>query len=215
LEQAQRSKRRGNILEEIPQDQPPIAISISTMTAIGSAISDLYKTENMAMSEDLKSEMTKFMKRYRRTINQMKQRGNGIHCDYSVGYVKALLIHVSEMAVYEGKRPIRAKGYALASIALKSTANRLGSVYTHIFTILCWNLFERSCNVGKLMLHHISWVHDNLKIVLPKHKGDQEGTRIYPKHIYAKPLRPKVCPILALALYVFSRCVLMSENTTR
>jgi hypothetical protein len=76
LGQVQRLKLRGNILEEIPQDQPPIAVS--TMTAIGSAISDLYKTENMAMSEDLKSEMTKFMKGYRRTINQLKQRGNGI-----------------------------------------------------------------------------------------------------------------------------------------
>lgn len=117
------------------------------------------------------------------------------------------------MAVFEGKRPISAKGYMLlASFALKTTTNRLGSVYTHAFTVLCWNLFARSCNVGKLMLHHISWENDSLKIVLPKHKGDQEGARIYPKHIFANPLRPKVCPVLALALFVFSCLRNQREN---
>jgi hypothetical protein len=54
------------------------------------------------------------------------------------------------------------------------------------------------------MLQHISWENDSLKIVLPKHKGDQEGARIYPKHIFANPLRPEVCPVLALGIYVFS-----------
>lgn len=109
------------------------------------------------------------------------------------------------MAIYEGKRPISAKGFMLlASFALRSTNNRTGSVYPHAFTILCWNLFARSCNVGSLMLQHISWENDSLKIVLPKHKGDQEGARIYPKHVYANPLRPEVCPVLALGIYVLS-----------
>lgn len=110
-----------------------------------------------------------------------------------------------EMAIYEGKRPISAKGYMLlAAFALRSANNRLGSVYPHIFTILCWNLFARSCNVGSLMLQHISWENDSLKIVLPKHKGDQEGARVYPKHVYANPLRPEVCPILGLGIYALS-----------
>ncbi len=73
LGQAQRLRLRGNSLEEMPEDQPPIAVS--TMTAIGSAISDLYKRQNIAMSEELKSEMNKFMKGYRRTVNLLKQRG--------------------------------------------------------------------------------------------------------------------------------------------
>lgn len=49
------------------------------MTTIGSAISDLYKSQNIAMNDDLKSEMTKFMKGYRQTINMLKQRGNFSH----------------------------------------------------------------------------------------------------------------------------------------
>lgn len=46
---------------------------------------------------------------------------------------------LGEMAVYEGKRPISAKGYILlAALALKATTNnnRLGSVYNHVLTIL-------------------------------------------------------------------------------
>lgn len=74
LGQAQRLRLRGHQLEEKPGDQPPIAVS--TMTAIGSAISDLYKSQNISMSEDLKSEMNKFDMKGYRTINLLKQRGN-------------------------------------------------------------------------------------------------------------------------------------------
>jgi len=88
------------------------------------------------------------------------------------------------MSIYEGKRPISARGYLLlAAYALRSADNRLGSVYPHVFTILCWNLFARSINVGALMLQHISWENDCMKITLPRHKGDQEGARIYPKRL--------------------------------
>lgn len=65
--------------------------------------------------------------------------------------------------------------------------------------------------MGNLMVQHISWGNDCLKIVLPKHKGDQEGIRIYPKHVYANPLRPEICPVLALGLYVFS-CLRSHRN---
>jgi hypothetical protein len=73
LGQVQRLKLRGNQIEEIPADQPPIAVS--TMTAIGSALSDLYKKANTTIAEDLKSEINKFMKGYKRTINNLKQNG--------------------------------------------------------------------------------------------------------------------------------------------
>jgi hypothetical protein len=210
LGRVQKLKLAGEALHEIPLDQPPIAVS--TMTSIGSALSDLYKSRNLTMAEDLKSEITKFMKGYRRTINNLKQRGE---IDCFVHHVFCLLqIRCSgEMSIFEGKRPISAKGYILlATYALSSADNRLGSVYTHIFTILCWNLFARSCNVGTLMLQHISWENDSLKIVLPKHKGDQEGARIYPKHVFANPLRPEVCPVLGLAIYIFSCLRAQREN---
>jgi hypothetical protein len=39
---------------------------------------------------------------------------------------------------------------------------------------------------------------------MSKHKADQTGEKITPKHIYANPWNPEICPILALSLHVFS-----------
>lgn len=36
-------------------------------------------------------------------------------------------------------------------------------------------------------------------------KNDQEGQNAYPRHIYANPDNPAICPILSLALVVFTR----------
>jgi len=73
LGEVHRLKVNGVTLVAIPADQPPIAVS--TMTAIGSALSDLYKTRNVTMCSSLKSEISNFMKGYRRTINDLKQTG--------------------------------------------------------------------------------------------------------------------------------------------
>lgn len=71
--QVQRLKLHGNQLEPIPADQQPIAVS--TMTAIGSALSDLYKKAKLTMADDLKMEINSFMKGYKRKINALKQNG--------------------------------------------------------------------------------------------------------------------------------------------
>ena len=54
------------------------------------------------------------------------------------------------------------------------------------------------------MLEHISWEEDSLTVVFPAHKGDPEGNDASPKHVYANPVHPHVCPVLALAVLVFS-----------
>jgi hypothetical protein len=50
------------------------------------------------------------------------------------------------------------------------------------------------------MLEHMSWAGDSLVISLPKQKNDQEGSRNYPRHIYANSEDPAICPILALGI---------------
>lgn len=52
--------------------------------------------------------------------------------------------------------------------------------------------------------HHLSWSNDSLVIDLSKQKADQTGEKITPKHLFANPYNPSICPILALALHVFS-----------
>ena len=78
-------------------------------------------------------------------------------------------------------------------------------VFAHTFLILAWNLMARSNSVGSLMYQHVSWENDSMVIRLPKHKGDQEGKNSYPKHVFANPNDPSICPVLGFAVYVFTK----------
>jgi hypothetical protein len=99
---------------------------------------------------------------------------------------------------------------------LKGSTNgpvRDGEIYIQLFIVMSWNLFARSHSVATLMLHHFEWKEDSLLVTLPKHKGDQEGTNVVPKHVYANPKNPLICPILSLAIYMFSTNLFHRENT--
>jgi hypothetical protein len=106
-----------------------------------------------------------------------------------------------ELPAMEGKAPLTFTGYDLiARYAISSGT----SSYAWLYVVLCWNLISRSNNVGNLMFEHISWKGDALIVFLPKTKGDQEGENAFPRHLYANPENGAVCPVLALAVHVFS-----------
>ena len=52
------------------------------------------------------------------------------------------------------------------------------------------------------MFDHISWNGDAMVVNLPRQKGDQEGVRCFPKHIYANHNDPLLCPILTIGLHI-------------
>jgi hypothetical protein len=52
------------------------------------------------------------------------------------------------------------------------------------------------------MYSHMEWKEDALCVYFAHQKNDQMGERPRdPRHIYANPLIPEICPILALGLY--------------
>ena len=53
------------------------------------------------------------------------------------------------------------------------------------------------------MLQNVSWKQDAMVITTPMHKGNQEGNNCYPKHVYANPVNPAICPILSMASLIF------------
>ncbi|TXT28995.1 MAG: hypothetical protein FD136_1915 [Chitinophagaceae bacterium] len=53
-------------------------------------------------------------------------------------------------------------------------------------------------------MHHFTWDNDSLVVQFDKQKGDQTGESVTPKHVYANPHEPSICPLLSLALLVFS-----------
>ena len=81
---------------------------------------------------------------------------------------------------------------------------RKGNLFSHLFLVLCWNTMVRNCNCDDLIFEHCVWVQDCFGISIKKTKTNQDGTKTVQqavKHIYANPLMPEVCPVLALALY--------------
>ena len=79
-----------------------------------------------------------------------------------------------------------------------------GNMFAHLFLILCWNTMVRNCNCDDLIFEHCAWVGDCFGISVKKTKTNQDGTKTVQsdiKHIYANPVMPEICPILALALY--------------
>ena len=55
------------------------------------------------------------------------------------------------------------------------------------------------------MLSHVSWRDDHLTCTLPRTKTDQCGESTFPRSIFATPLDPLLCPILAIAVSILSR----------
>jgi hypothetical protein len=165
--------------------EPVEYCSFSHVSSFRSCIIDMYKQNNVSLDSSTQKLFENFVGGYNRNIAELKLKG--------------------EMSLTEGKRPITFDGYQfIASQALRSS-NSSQSPFVFSFVLLCWNLMARSISVGSLMYKHISWEQDSLVICIPKHKGDQEGKRSHPKHVYANPINPQICPVLGLAVHVFSR----------
>jgi hypothetical protein len=107
-----------------------------------------------------------------------------------------------EVPLTEGKAPLNFQSYRmLAARTLDCSADFELSIFGHLFLTLCWNLIARCNFVATVLFRHISWENDSMVVVFPPHKGDQEGRNALPKHVFANPDNPDMCPILALAIF--------------
>ena len=121
----------------------------------------------------------------------------------------------------EGKSPLPFPAYIyLAKKTLRSVGDYRLSTFAHVFLTFSWCLIARCVSVSSLLFEHISWQGDALKIVFPTPKTDPDSTKFSPKHVYANPLCPHICPILSFAIFFFtlgmrrigSRCVVFGDN---
>ena len=159
--------------------------SLQHINGYRSAIVFEYKKNGIRVTEDMTRLFEGVLSGYKRIVADKKQNG--------------------EMAMGEGKQPLSFTGYRyIANVALTAKREIGAAMFAHVFLILCWNLMARCHSVSCLMFEHISWEQDSMIIVFPQHKGDKWGKDAIPKHLYANPTMPVICPILALAVYLFS-----------
>jgi len=184
----------GDTLEDILKryENTPDPYSVSVVVGYRSALMDLYTRAYLTMDGDLNKRLKTLLDGYEKTVTYLKK--NGL------------------MKISEGKSKILFSGYQmLAGTFMKLLPDARGKrggnwstvIFSWTFFVLMWNLMSRSDSVDSLMLTHFDWDEDSLIIEEQGHKADQKGEFKYWKHIYANPLNPDVCPILALAVHLF------------
>jgi hypothetical protein len=64
----------------------------------------------------------------------------------------------------------------------------------------------RTSNIGALHYNAFDWSQDAMVISFATTKTDKKGERTEEtaKHVYANPIMPQICPVLSLAVYIFS-----------
>ena len=163
-----------------------------------SALVDLYKQRRITIPDDIRLLMNEFFGGLKRKHAELRQDG--------------------EVPTTEGKAAMTFPGYKFvankAVTANDGQADAVPYLFAWVFLVFAWNLMARSVSVAGIMFDHIGWANDCLTVVFPKHKGDQVGNNAAPKHVYANPSNPTICPILALAVMVFSNGM-RREGTSR
>ncbi|OWY93367.1 hypothetical protein PHMEG_00037265 [Phytophthora megakarya] len=133
------------------------------------------------MSAELDREMSCHFKGLQRTVAAAVSQGRG--------------------QIKVGKDPMPFDLYKQVAFAmLKSTSRDM--IFARTFMILSWNLMSRAANTVSICYGHLEWREDALCVYFAHMKNDQRGARPRdPRHVYANPVFPTVCPILALGKF--------------
>ena len=108
--------------------------------------------------------------------------------DFISGYKRNIAYEklAGHVTLQEGKRAVTFESYRkLAQLATSAATSASQYINMTLFMLLSWNLMCRSISTANLMYTHMTWIGDALVVNLPKTKGDQEGSKSYPKHMYA------------------------------
>ena len=160
--------------------------SVSHMGGHRSALVDYYKIVHKRKFEpELDTRLSALLSGFKRQVAQAKQDG--------------------VIKITEGKQPLTFAGYRLLSEILFKLPNSTISTFAWPFLILCWCLMARSNSVANILFQHVSWETDSLIIQFAQHKGDKEGQVKFGRHVYANPREPTICPILSIAVLIFSK----------
>ena len=160
------------------KDQPP---AFSTVRQYKSALVWYYQECKFTLLPELNQSLELLLNGYKRKVSSYKLEG--------------------KMPVFEGKYHLTFDGYCLLASTLLVSQMLFGWPYL----VLQWNLIARTATVSGIMMEHVGWEGDSLLVSTPKHKGDQEGVKCFSRHLYANPLNPAICPVLALAVLTFTR----------
>jgi hypothetical protein len=157
------------------------SLSYSSYNTHRAGLFNLFRLYNVAMPNTLERELTTLFKGLKRKIAR----------DTTAGTEK----------IKVGKDPLSFSLYQFLCTSLLKEKCK-DAIFTRTFLIISWNLMCRASNGFQIQFAHMEWKEDALRIYFAHMKNDQCGERPRdPRHIYANPVLPEVCPILALGIY--------------
>ena len=181
-----KKRRRGEVVRDGDVDEVEVRLSASSYESACSALSHLY-TDAGLNKEAISPELWKKLSSYKKGSRRM---GASEKKDFG-------------LKLSEGKRPLSYQAYKrLATLLFRS--EKAEHIAAHAFLVLEWNLIARAENCVGAKIDHIHFHRDALLFNFAKTKTDQEGTKNidHPWHVYANPIDPAVCPLLALSRHI-------------
>ena len=159
-------------------------LSYSSYNTHRAALFNVFRDYKISMSESLQSELKNHFRGLKRTTTKTVAEGGG--------------------RIKTGKDALDFGLYKFLCLEfLKSS--RPDFIFAHCFMIFCWNLMCRAGNMASVCWSHLEWRNDALGIYFAHMKNDQFGERPRdPRHVYANPLIPEICPVLSLGVYLMT-----------
>lgn len=86
------------------------------------------------------------------------------------------------------------------------------ALFCWAFLIWTWNLINRSITTAVMPLVHLGVEGDAMTVQKGRSKKDKKGANSMTAHVYANPSVPSICPVLALATFLFSQTVIPERS---
>jgi hypothetical protein len=163
----------------------------SSLAHVFSAFRDVYSVHAQGVPESLDIYFTNSYRAYLLFISQQKLDGLYPDTINSIGFSVSTYQQICDKLV---------RYWASGRGSCNSAVRHL-----HPFFLFSFSLLGRAERIGRLRFQWMSWTDDCLLVKVPTTKSDQSGSMSYFKRVYANAINPAVCPILALAIVVFSR----------
>ena len=168
-------------------------LSATGYGGIRSALTHLYRMCGKEMDEEFRKDLSQFMSGMKRHVAAQK-RDSGVNLD-------------------EGKKAMSFDVYRRMCKELYCSEGD-DCIFAHAFLTMEWNLMARSDNCVNMHVQHIQWNTDCLVFYFGTSKSNQTGERSQdPWHVYANPEVPEICPVLAMAKYLFSSPDILTSNS--
>lgn len=214
--------------KRVPWNGAEKHLSVSSISDVTSAITSLHKANRVKVNDDVDVYMKQFVKGYRRTIAEKKQANEYPMMEGKAFLGKDGLTELIEEGIKLGPGFRRQGGEVIEGEGVEGVvgggaddvpagngdggsggggASWSQAIFFWSYLMLLWNTLARVASVGQLMLSHFSFRNGAVTVKIPKCKNDQDGDHAFEKHIFANPLQPKYCGVLALAMRVWTMSV--------